>query len=70
VDRAERWRGERDEDARVFCDGGGDALAASEPGADELVGVGRYTSAQGGQREARRVLQAIGRTPPGSWTVV
>jgi len=28
------------EDARVVGDGGGDALAAGEPGADELVGVG------------------------------
>jgi hypothetical protein len=40
VDRAERRRGQRDEDARVAGDGGGDALAAGEPGADELVGVG------------------------------
>ena len=28
------------EDARVLSDGGGDALAAGQPGADELVGVG------------------------------
>ena len=40
VDRAERRRGERDKDARVVGDGGGDALAPGEPGADELVGVG------------------------------
>ena len=40
VDRAERRCGEGDEDARVVGDGGGDALAACEPGADELVGVG------------------------------
>src|SRR5262249_2502893 len=40
VDRAERRRGQRDDDARVVGDGGGDALAAGEPGADELVGVG------------------------------
>ena len=40
VDRAERRRGEGDEDARVVGDGGGDALAAGQPGADELVGVG------------------------------
>jgi hypothetical protein len=24
----------------VVCDGGGDALAAGQPGADELIGVG------------------------------
>jgi hypothetical protein len=40
VDRAERQRGEGDEDAWVVRDGGGDALAAGESGADELVGVG------------------------------
>ena len=40
VDRAERRRGQRDEDARMVRDGGRDALAAGEPGADELVGVG------------------------------
>ena len=40
VDRAERRRGQRDEDARMVGDGGGDALAAGQPGADELVGVG------------------------------
>jgi hypothetical protein len=39
VDRAERRRGQGDEDARVVRDSGGDALAAGEPGADELVGV-------------------------------
>ena len=40
VDQAERRRGEGDEHARVVRDGGGDALAAGKPGADELVGVG------------------------------
>ena len=40
VDRAERRRGQGDEHARVVGDGGGDALAAGQPGADELVGVG------------------------------
>jgi hypothetical protein len=40
VDRAEGWRGEGGEHARIRGDGGGDALAAAEPGADELVGVG------------------------------
>src|SRR4029077_15377707 len=40
VDRAERRRGQRDEDARGGGDGGGDALAAAQPGADELVSVG------------------------------
>src|SRR5438046_1985012 len=39
VDRSERRRGGGDEDARMGCDGGGDALAASQPGADQLVGV-------------------------------
>jgi len=40
VDGTERGRGQGDEDAGVLGDGGGDALAAGEPGADELVGVG------------------------------
>ena len=40
VDGAERRCGERDEDARVVSDGGRDALAAAQPGADELVSVG------------------------------
>jgi hypothetical protein len=43
VDRAERRRGQRDKDARVVRDGGGDALAAGEPGGDELVGVGDWS---------------------------
>jgi hypothetical protein len=49
---------------------GRDALAAAQPGADELICTGAVGLGAGGQREARRVLQAIGRTPPGSWTVV
>jgi hypothetical protein len=40
VDRAERRRGERDEHAGMVGDGGGDALAAGQSGADELVCVG------------------------------
>jgi hypothetical protein len=40
VDRAERRRGQRDEDARMVRDDGGDALATGQPGVDELVGVG------------------------------
>ena len=39
VDRAERRRGEGGEHARVRGDRLGDALAAGEPGADELAGV-------------------------------
>ena len=39
VDGAEGRGGERDEQGRVGRDGGGDALAADESGADELVGV-------------------------------
>ena len=39
VHRSERGRGEGGEDARVRGDGVGDALAAEEPGADELAGV-------------------------------
>ena len=39
VDRAERRGGEGDEDGGVGGDGRGDAFAADEPGADELVGV-------------------------------
>ena len=37
---AERGSGERDEDARMVRDGGGDALATGQPRADELVSVG------------------------------
>ena len=39
VDRAEGRGGEGDEDGGVGGDGGGDAFAADEPGADEVVGV-------------------------------
>ena len=39
VDRAEGRGGEGDEHGRVGGDGRGDALAADEPGADEVVGV-------------------------------
>jgi hypothetical protein len=45
VNRAERRGGERDEQGRVGGDRRGDALAADEPGADELVGVAAYESA-------------------------
>jgi hypothetical protein len=66
VNRAERRRGESREDARMAGDGLGNSLAAAQSCSDESL----YTAAQGGHREARRVLQAIGRTPPGSCTVV
>ena len=36
----QRRRGQRDEDARMVRDGGRDALAAGQPGVDELVGIG------------------------------
>ena len=39
VDRAERRGGEGDEHGRVSGDVGGDAFAADEPGAEEVVGV-------------------------------
>ena len=39
VDRAEGRGGEGGEDGGVGGDGGGDAFAADEPGADEVVGV-------------------------------
>ena len=39
VDRAEGWRGQRGEHARMSGDGIGNAFAAAQPGADELVGV-------------------------------
>ena len=39
VDRAEGGGGEGGEDGRVGGDGGGDAFAADESGADEVVGV-------------------------------
>jgi len=40
VHRSEGWCGEGGEYARMLSDGGGDALAAGEPGTDELEGVG------------------------------
>src|SRR5690349_23463313 len=40
MNRTERRRGQRDEHAGVVGDGGRDALAAAQPGPDELVGVG------------------------------
>jgi hypothetical protein len=40
VDGTERRRGKGDEHARMVGDLGGDALAAGQPGPDELVGVG------------------------------
>jgi hypothetical protein len=40
VDRAEGWRGQRGEDAGMAGNGLRDSLAASQPGADELVGIG------------------------------
>src|SRR5450755_961594 len=40
MDGAERWRRESDEHARMVDDIGGNALAAGQPGPDELVGVG------------------------------
>ena len=48
VDRAERRRGERGEHARVRGDRLGDALAASEAGADELAGVALVDGRAGG----------------------
>ena len=40
MNRAERRRGEGDEDAQVVSDRGRDAFAAGQSRADELVGVG------------------------------
>jgi hypothetical protein len=40
VDGSEGWCGQGEEDCRVFGDFGGDAFAADQAGADELVGVG------------------------------
>src|SRR5207249_4122425 len=65
VNRAERWCGQRSEHARMGGDGIGNALAAAQPGADELVGVspvdlgtvralgGRSGSADGSPSEAQ-----------------
>jgi hypothetical protein len=48
VDGAERGGGEGGEHARVRDDGGGDALAACESGADELAGVALVDLRAGG----------------------
>src|SRR4029077_3719059 len=52
--------GERDEQGRVGGDGGGDALAADESGADELVGVAAVglgaAGAGGGAAVAARLV--------------
>ena len=61
VDRAEGGGGEGGEHARVGGDGLGDALAASQPGADELAGValvdGRAGRADGLAAVAARDVQ-------------
>jgi hypothetical protein len=51
VDRAEGGCGEGNEDTRVGGDGVGDALAAAQPGSDELVGIGAVDL--GARRAAR-----------------
>ena len=59
------WTGPKEGAVRVaktrgwVADGVGDALAAGEAGADEVVGVGGVDQAQEGQREARRLPQAV-----------
>ena len=60
VDGAEGRGGERDEQGRVGGDGRGDALAADESGADELVGVAAVgfgaAGAGGGAAVAARLV--------------
>ena len=60
VDGAEGRGGEGDEHGGVGGDGGGDALAADEPGADELVGVAAVglgaAGAGGGAAVAARLV--------------
>ena len=56
VDRAKGRGGEGDEDSRVGDHGRADALAADEPGADELVGIaalGLRAAGSGGRRMRR-----------------
>ena len=60
MDGPEGRGGERGEQGRVGGDGGGDALAADEPGADELVGVAAVgfgaAGAGGGAAVAARLV--------------
>ena len=60
VDRAEGRGGEGDEHGRVGGDGRGDAFAADEPGAEELVGVAAVglgaAGADGGAAVAARLV--------------
>jgi GNAT superfamily N-acetyltransferase len=65
MDGAEAGGGEGDEQPRMPGDRLGDALAASQADAQELVASARYTSAHGGQRAARRVPHAFSSTPSG-----
>ena len=60
MDGPEGRGSERDEQGRVGGDGGGDTLAADEPGADELVGVAAVgfgaAGAGGGAAVAARLV--------------
>ncbi len=69
VDGAERRGSERDEQGGVGGDRRGDALAADEPGADELVGVAAVglgaAGAGGGAPVAARLVDHPVRHPDG-----
>ena len=65
VDRAERWRGQRGEHARMGGDGIGNALAAAQPGADELVGVGPVDLGTGRTLGGTASLARDGQDPAG-----
>jgi hypothetical protein len=65
VDRAERWCGQRSEHARMGGDGIGNALAATQPGADELVGVSPVDLGTGRTLGGTASLARDGQDPAG-----
>jgi len=65
VDRAERWRGQRGEHARMGGDGTGNALTAAQPGADELIGVSPVDLGTGRALGGTASLARDGQDPAG-----
>src|SRR5262245_8770846 len=65
VDRAERWRGQRGEHAWMGGDGIGNAFAAAQPSADELVGVSPVDLGAGRTLGGTASLTRDGQDPAG-----
>src|SRR5215469_11093473 len=69
VYRAEAWRGQRGEHARMRGHGLGDAFAAGQPGPDDLPGVALVHLRARRADVSRRLLHGMRNTPPGSFVV-